>query len=88
MCIKSSISGLQWETTETCNSINDLAFALRKFMTKITMGTLNRLQNGRNNDQSSVSPTKVTLNYQNKLEENKKVFNVWIETWLQSQTKY
>ena len=44
--------------------------------------TPNWLKRGRNNERSSVSPIKVVGNHLKVLEENKKIFNVWFETWL------
>ena len=50
----------------------------------IDLITPNRLQLGRNNDRSPVSPMKVTVNYQKILEENEKIYNTWFEAWLTS----
>ena len=44
--------------------------------------TPNRLKLGGNNERSSVSPMKVVGNHLKVLKENKKIFNVWFETWL------
>ena len=41
--------------------------------------TPNRLRLGTNSEQSPVSPMKVTGNYQNMLEEIKKIYNTWFE---------
>ena len=44
--------------------------------------TPNRLKLGRNNERSPVSPMKVVGDHLKVLEENKKIFSVWFETWL------
>ena len=75
------LSVLQWETVaaDVSNAINDLPLALGNigsdFETK-------RLKLGKNNKRSSVSPMEVVGNHLKVLEENKKIFNVWFETWL------
>ena len=50
--------------------------------------TPNRLKLGRNNERSSVSPMKVVGNHLKVFEENKKIFNVWLEAWLISHVPH
>ena len=81
------LSVLQWETVagEISNTINDLPLALGNLVSdfeNIDLITPNRVRLGKNNDQSPVSPMKVTGNYQKMLEENKKIYNTWFEVWL------
>ena len=83
------LSVLQWETVaaEISNTINDLPLALGNLASdfeNMDLITPNRLRLGRNNDQSPVSPMKVTGNYQKMLEENKKIYSTWFEAWLTS----
>ena len=80
------MSVLQWETVAAVsNATNDLALALGNIVNdfeNINLMTLNRLKLGRNNEKISVSPMKVVGNRLKILEENKKIFNIWFETWL------
>ena len=80
------MSVLQWETVAAVsNATNDLALALGNIVNdfeNINLMTLNRLKFGRNNEKISVSPMKVVGNRLKILEENKKIFNIWFETWL------
>ena len=83
------LSILQWETVaaEVSNAINDLPLALGNIVSdfeNMDLITPNRLKLGRNNERSPVSPMKVIGNHTKILEENKKIFNVWFETWLTS----
>ena len=67
--------------------MNDLPLALRNVVSdfeNMVLITPNRLRLGRNNDQRSVSPVKVTANYQKILDENKRIYNTWFEVWLTS----
>ena len=81
------LSVLQWETSaaEVSNAINGLPLALGNIVSdfkNMDLITPNQLKHGRNNERSSVSPMKVAGNHLKVLEENKKIFNVWFETWL------
>ena len=78
---------VQWETVaaEVSNAINDLPLALGNIVSDFKNMDLiipNRLKLGRNNERSPVSPMKVVGNHPRVLEENKKIFNIWFETWL------
>ena len=78
---------VQWETVaaEVLNAINDLPLALGNIVSDFKNMDLiipNRLKLGRNNERSPVSPMKVVGNHPRVLEENKKIFNIWFETWL------
>ena len=67
------------------NAINDLPLALGNIVCdfkNMDLITHNRLKLGRNNERSPVSPMKVVRNHLKVLEENKKIFSVWFETWL------
>ena len=44
--------------------------------------TPNRLKLGRNNKRSSVSPISITGNFSDIMKTNKKIFNIWLRTWL------
>ena len=81
------LSLLQWETiaAEVSNAINNLPSALGNIVSdfeNMDVITPNRLKLGRNNKRSPVSPMKVVGNHLKVLEENKKIFSVWFETWL------
>ena len=83
------LSVLQWETVsaQISNAINDLPRALGNIVSdyeQMDLITPNRLRLGRNNDRSPVSPMNVTGSTQKIIEENKKIFNSWFETWLTS----
>ena len=77
----------QWETiaAEVLNAINDLPLSLGNIVShfeNMDLITPNGLKLGRNNERSPVSPIKVVGNHLKVPEENKKIFNVWFETWL------
>ena len=81
------LSVLQWETiaAEVLNAINDLPLSLGNIVShfeNMDLITPNGLKLGRNNERSPVSPIKVVGNHLKVLEENKKIFRVWFETWL------
>ena len=85
------LSVLQWETisAEVLNAINDLPLALGNIVSSfenMDLITPNQLKLGRNNERSLVSPMKVAANHLKVLEENKKIFSAWFETWLISHT--
>ena len=69
------------------NAINDLPPALGKIVNdfeNMDLSETSRLKLGSNNKRSPVSPMKVVGNHLKVIEENKKIFNVWFETWLMS----
>ena len=66
------------------NTINDSPLALGNIVSdfeNMDLITPNRLKLGRNNE-SPVSQMKVVGDHLKVLEENKKIFSVWFETWL------
>ena len=70
---------------EIYNSINDLPLALGNIVSdfeNMDLITPNRLKLGRNNERSPISPMEVTDKFQKIIEENRKIFNIWFESWL------
>ena len=53
-----------------------------KWLRNMDLITPNRLKFERNNERSPVFPIKVVENHLKVFHENKKIFNVWFETWL------
>ena len=84
------LSVLQWDTiAPVSNAINDLPLALVNIVSdfkNMDLITPNWLKIGRNNERIPVSPMEVVGNYLKILEENKKIFNIWFETWLITHT--
>ena len=83
------LSLMQWETlaADIANRINDLPMALGNQTTGfeyMDLLTPNRLKLGRNNDRSPIGCLTITNDAERIIEDNRKIFNTWFETWLTS----
>ena len=81
------LSVLQWGTLSsvTANTIKNLPTGFGNIISdyeNMDLITPNRLLLGRNNDRSLAATIEVTGNPDKILKENRRIFNLWFETWL------
>ena len=88
--VKSKLSIMQWETiaASISNSINDMPLVIGNTtsdLENLDIITPHRLKLGRNNARSPTGPLRIESNPSKIVDDNRKIFQSWLENWLLSQ---